>query len=189
MNSHATAYGLIVSALVACGGASAAPAPGANTSGLTVAISKIAVNQREMTLQFTMKNNSKGRAHVLIAVADRKLYGFLGSGEQLGSFPRVSGINACSSPLQNCSSMPYVRDLSHFGSIEPSDLTAFSLTWTAQSPVSDKDTLLIYCADRRAVFIGKRRSGAGRGGEGAFVQLFLGAFGPRQLTAKAEAAG
>lgn len=141
MNSHATVYGLIVSALVACGGAIAAPTPGANTSGLTVAISKIAVNQREMTLQFTMKNNSKGRAHVLIAVADRKLYGFLGSGEQLGSFPRVSGINACSSPLQNCSSMPYVRDLSHFGSIEPSDLTAFSLTWTAQSPVSDKDTL------------------------------------------------
>ena len=140
MNSHARACGLIVSALVACGGASAAPAPGANTSGLTVAISKIAVNQREMTLQFTMKNNSKGRAHVLIAVADRKLYGFLGSGEQLGSFPRVSGINACSSPLQNCSSVPYVRDLSHFGSIEPSDLTAFSLTWTAQSTVSDKDT-------------------------------------------------
>ena len=90
MNSHARACGLIVSALVACGGASAAPAPGANTSGLTVAISKIAVNQREMTLQFTMKNISKGRAHVLIAVADRKLYGFLGSGEQLGSFPRVS---------------------------------------------------------------------------------------------------
>jgi len=140
MNSHATTCGLIVSALVACGGASAAPAPGANPSSLTVAISKIAVNQREMTLQFSMKNNSKGRAHVLIAVADRKLYGFLGSGEQLGSFPRVSGINACSSPLQNCSSMPYVRDLSHFGSIEPNDLTAFSLTWTAQSPVSDKDT-------------------------------------------------
>jgi hypothetical protein len=141
MNFHATACGLIVSAFVICGGASAAPAPGANTSGLTVAISKIAVNQREMTLQFSMKNNSKGRAHVLIAVADRKMYGFLGSGEQLGSFPRVSGINACSSPLPNCSSMPYVRDLSHFGSIEPGDATAFSLIWTAQSPVSDKDTL------------------------------------------------
>jgi hypothetical protein len=139
MNSHATACGLIVSALVACLGASAAPAPGANTYGLTIAISKIAVNQREMTLQFTMKNNSKARAYILIAAADRKLYGFLGSGEQLG-IPRVSGLNVCSSPLPNCSSVPYVRDLSHFGPIEPSDPTAFSLTWIAPSPVSDKDT-------------------------------------------------
>src|SRR5271156_3281461 len=63
MNSHATTCGLILSALVACGGASAAPAPGANTSGLTLAISKLALNQKQVTIQFTLiKNNGKGNA-------------------------------------------------------------------------------------------------------------------------------
>ena len=87
MNSHATAYGLILGALVACGGASAAPAPGANTSGLTLAISKLALNQKQVTIQFTLKNNGKGRAYFFNARGDRRESGFFGSGEQINQPP------------------------------------------------------------------------------------------------------
>jgi hypothetical protein len=141
MNSHATAYGLILGALVACGGASAAPAPGANTSGLTLAISKVALNQKQVTIQFTLKNNGKGRAYFFNARGDRRESGFFGSGEQMNQPPHLTGINStCDDNLEHCLSPGFTRDLARFSYVEPGDMTVFSMTWLALSTVSDKDT-------------------------------------------------
>ena len=78
MNSRSTACKLSVCALLACGtpGAAfaqnAAPVKAANSTNLTVAISKISVDQKKLVFQFTLKNNSKGRVYVVNAIGDRK---------------------------------------------------------------------------------------------------------------------
>jgi hypothetical protein len=145
MNSHITAYGLIVSSLVACAGAAtaladnAAPVKAANSSGLTVAISKVALNQKQLVFQFTIKNNTKARAYIMDAIGDRKQYGFLGSGEQVYQ-PKQRGINECPDLLSNCTGPSFSGDLARFSYIEPGEMTAFGLTWMALTTVSDKDT-------------------------------------------------
>ena len=71
MNSHTTAYGLIASAFLACGGAGAAVADDApakaSSSGLTVAISKVALNQRQLETAlrlFETRSQSSGYARI-----------------------------------------------------------------------------------------------------------------------------
>jgi hypothetical protein len=146
MNSHATPYRLILSSLLACASATpalaqeTAPNKAANSGGLSVAISKVALNQKQLVFQFTIKNNTKGRAYILDARGDKKQNGFLGSGEQLNQPPRLSGINTCDDNLEHCASTTFSGDLARFSYIEPGDLTAFAATWTAQNSVSDKDT-------------------------------------------------
>jgi hypothetical protein len=146
MNSHHTSFRLFATSLLACAGATTAAfadnasPKAANSSGLTVAIAKVALNQKQLVFQFTIKNNTKGRAYIIDARNDRKQNGFLGSGEQLNQPPHLSGINLCEDNLEHCASAPFSSDLARFSYIEPGEFTAFAATWTAQNAVSDKDT-------------------------------------------------
>jgi hypothetical protein len=54
--------------------------------------------------------------------------------------PKQRGINECPDVLANCAAPLFSGDLAKFSYIEPGELTAFGLTWTAQNSVSDKDT-------------------------------------------------
>jgi hypothetical protein len=144
MNFRTTAYKLTLRALLvyAIPGAALAldaPEKTASSSGLTVAISKVSLNQRQLVLQFTVKNNTKGRAYILDAMNDRKQFGFLGSGEQVGQ-PKQRGIDECQANLDICTLPAHSSDLGKFSYIEPGGVTAFGLTWVAQTAVSDKDT-------------------------------------------------
>jgi hypothetical protein len=145
MNSHITAYGLVLSSLLACGGADVALADNAlvkssNTAGLTVAISKVILAQKQVSIQFTLKNNGKARAYFLNARGDRRQSGFFSSGEQMNQPPHINGLNFCNDILEHCVAPLYSKDLTHFSYLEPDGTTDFAMTWLAQNTVSDKDT-------------------------------------------------
>ena len=145
MTLRTKSYGLIAISLLTCASpgadfAQSAPVKMSNSSGLTVAISKVALNQKQLVFQFTIKNNTKGRAYIMDARSDKKQNGFLGSGEQLNQPPRLNGINTCDDNLEHCTSTTFSSDLARFGYIEPGEMTAFAATWTALNSVSDKDT-------------------------------------------------
>ena len=135
MNSHTKRYCLILSSVLVCASATAAlaqeaaPAKMANSALLTVAISKIVINQKQLTMQFTLKNNAKGRAYILNAKGDRKQSGSFGSGEQMNQPPHVTGLDFCEDTLQHCSGPVFTRDLARFTIVEPGDMTSFSLGW------------------------------------------------------------
>jgi hypothetical protein len=140
-------YPFITGAFIICGSPNDAPAQTATapiksnqSSGVTVAISKVAVQQRKIILQFVATNNTQARVYVRNARFEQSQKAFLGSGEQL-NWPSTVAIESCDGPVTQCLQPPNVNDLNRYSYMEPGDFTAFGFTYEASSAVNESDTI------------------------------------------------
>ena len=146
MKRCAVVYSIVMSGLIyganlsgAAAQSNAAPIKSAQSSGVTVAIARVAVSQRKVTLQLIATNETKARVYLRDAWGEQSQRAFLGSGEQL-SFPSVIGIERCDAPVTQCSG-PDGNDLNRYSYIEPGEFTAFGFTYESSSPVNENDTI------------------------------------------------
>lgn len=147
MNFRSFAYSLITGAFLFCGLPAAvsaqtaqAPIKSNQSSGLTVTISKVSVQQKKIILQFIVTNNTHARVYLRNALFEQSQKGFLGSGEQL-NWPSSAAIEFCGENVTICLRSPDTNDLNKYSYIEPGDFTAFGFTYSANSPVSESDTI------------------------------------------------
>jgi hypothetical protein len=147
MNFRSLFYPFITGTFIVCGSLNEAPAQTATapiksnqSSGVTVTISKVAVQQRKIILQFVATNNTQARVYIRDAHFEQSQKAFLGSGEQL-NWPTTVAIETCDGPVTQCLQPPNVNDLNRFSYMEPGDFTALGLTYEANSAVNESDTI------------------------------------------------
>ena len=107
-----------------------------------VAITDMAVNQKEIAPQITLTNDSKTRIYVMDALGDDSQVGFLGSGHRLNN-PKTAGITMCSQSAKICASPTWVEGaaLENYSYIEPGDTLSLSLIYTNQGELKGDETL------------------------------------------------
>jgi hypothetical protein len=128
-----------------CGTLSAAVAQtsplSVQSSNLTVLISKIIVNQNNVSIQFVAKNDTKGRVYLRDALLDQSQYAFLGSGAQLNYPQSVVGINYCEGSVNQCNNSEDAANLNDYSYIDPGEDTGFMIVYRAPNPISTGDTI------------------------------------------------
>jgi hypothetical protein len=148
MNFRALVFPIVTITLVCCTVANraraqnnATPIASSETSGVTVSIPKVSVDQKKIILQFTITNKREARIYVRDAAFERSQRGFLGSGEHFNQTPEISGIEICPAEMSACVLPTWANDLNAYSYIEPGKSTAFAITYLASANVSEGDTV------------------------------------------------
>ncbi len=111
----------------------------AQSSGVTVSISKVSLSQRQLVNQFMVSNNTNGRVYVM-DVQDQMQAALTSTGTRLDN-TTITGIEHCSSNLTNCLATPDVKDLNHYSYIEPGEFTVFGISYFLSNPVSEHESI------------------------------------------------
>jgi hypothetical protein len=106
--------------------------------GVTVAITDIHIAPKKVTIEFTAKNNTKGRVYIVNSWEDEKA--ILSTGD-VTSLPVVNGIQQCIGNLPNCSNDPRYRDVMNMSYIESGEPLIFLFSYDTPSSITQDERM------------------------------------------------
>jgi hypothetical protein len=133
-----------VSALVVCcisdtANSQTCAAPKASQAyGVTVSITDIHIAPKKVIIEFTAKNNTKGRVYIVNTWEDEKA--ILSTGD-VTNLPTVNGIQQCNQNLSNCSADSRYRDVMNMSYMESGEPLVFLLSYDTPSSITQDERM------------------------------------------------